>query len=216
MVFARKNSHYESLTGIGFEANVNEAMNNQTNTEFSAGHLTMNTTFAYLLPTMRTHRVKSLLVIALIIVLSNVLIAQNGSSVTQSVTIEVKPISKLAVTGNPNALIITDATAGSALNAVSDNNTKYNMLTNMDNMKIVASIDNKMPDGTKLMVKLGSTKGSSTGVIDLSNALTPVDVVTGINKGSENNQSIEYTFAANADVGQIQSQSRTITLTLTN
>ncbi|MBI3579472.1 MAG: hypothetical protein HY089_08720 [Ignavibacteriales bacterium] len=86
-------------------------MKNQTHTEFSDGHLTMNTTFAYLLPSMRTHRVKSLFVIALIIVLSNVLVAQNGSSVTQSVTIEVKPISKLAVTGNPNALIISDATA---------------------------------------------------------------------------------------------------------
>lgn len=191
-------------------------MKTQTHTEFSDGHLTMHTTFAYLLPAMRTHRFKILSVFALIVVLSNALLAQNGSSVTQSVTIEVKPISKLAVSGNPNAMIINDATAGAQLTAVSDNNTKYSMLTNMDNMKIVASIDNKMPDGTKLMVKLGSTKGSSTGVIDLSNALTPVDVVTGINKGSENNQSIVYTFAANADVGQIQSQSRTITLTLTN
>lgn len=191
-------------------------MKNQIQTKFNEEPLTMKTTFANILPFMRPFPLKSIVVLILIAVLNNVLLAQNGNSVTQSVTIEVKPISKLAVSGNPNALVINDANAGSELTAVSDNNTKYSMLTNMDNMKIVASIDNKMPDGTKLMIKLGSTKGSSTGDIDLSSALTPVDVVTGINKGSENNQSIIYTFAAYANVGQIESQSRTITLTLTN
>lgn len=191
-------------------------MENKTQTKFNEEPLTMKTTFAYLLQTMRTSLPKSLIILILTFVLNTILLAQEGSSVTQSVTIEVKPISKLAVTGNPNALVINNAIAGSELNAVSDNNTKYSMLTNMDNMKIVASIDNAMPDGTKLMIKLGSTKGNSAGIIDLSNALTPVDVVTGIGKGSENSQSIVYTFAANANVGQIESQSRNITLTLTN
>jgi hypothetical protein len=99
---------------------------------------------------------------------------------------------------------------------VSDENTKYSLVTNIDNMKIVASISDRMPAGTKLMIKLASSKAASVGLVDLSNALTPVDVVRSIRKGSDVDQSISYTFAANAEVDDIPSQSRVITLTLTN
>ena len=90
------------------------------------------------------------------------------------------------------------------------------MLTNLENMKIVASINNPMPSGTRLMMKLSSTQGVSSGLVDISGALAPVNVVTGIGRGSESNQRITYTFAANASVGEIDSESRTITLTLTD
>jgi hypothetical protein len=143
--------------------------------------------------------------------------AQSGnSSVTQSLTIEVKPITRLTVTGNPNPLIISDAVPGSNLSSVSDENTKYSLITNLDNMKIVASINDRMPAGTKLMVKLSSSKAASTGLVDLSGALSPVDVVTGLSKASDMNQSISYTFAANSDVYEIPTQTRVVTLTLTN
>lgn len=156
-------------------------------------------------------------ILLLAIAASSCLEAQSdGSSVTQSVTIEVKPITKISVSGSPNPLIISDAVAGSELTSVSDASTKYSLTTNLDNMKIVASISDRMPTGTKLMVSLSSRKGSSVGLVDLSGALTPVDVVTGISKCSEVNQSINYTFAANADVSQIPTQSRVVTLTLTN
>jgi hypothetical protein len=156
-------------------------------------------------------------IILLAIATSGSLVAQSGgSSVTQSVTIEVKPISKISVTGNPNSLIISDAVPGSGLSSVSDANTKYSLTTNLDNMKIVASINDKMPAGTSLMVKLSSSKAASVGMVDLSSAVTPVDVVTGISKCSEQNQSISYTFAANADVSEIPTQNRIVTLTLTN
>jgi hypothetical protein len=143
--------------------------------------------------------------------------AQAGnSSVTQTVTIEVKPITRLSVTGNPSPLIIDDAVPGSGLLAVSDENTKYSLTTNLDNMKIVASINDRMPAGTELMVKLSSSKAASMGLIDLSGALSPVDVVTGLNKASELNQSISYTFAADSHIYDIPTQTRVITLTLTN
>jgi hypothetical protein len=143
--------------------------------------------------------------------------AQVGkSSVTQTLTIEVKPITSLSVTGNPSPLIINGAVPGSGLLAVSDENTKYSLTTNLDNMKIVASINNRMPAGTKLMVKLSSSKAASMGLIDLSGALSPVDVVTGLRKASDVNQSISYTFAANPDVYEIPNQTRVVTLTLTN
>lgn len=143
-------------------------------------------------------------------------LAQTGSSVVQTLTVEVRPITKIAVSGNPGALYITDANAGSEDLSVSDNNSKYSMMTNLDNMKIVASINSPMPVGTHLMVKLGSSKGLSNGFVDVSNAMSPVDVVSGLGKGSDLDQTITYTFAANASVGQIDADARVVTLTLTN
>ncbi len=139
-----------------------------------------------------------------------------NSSVTQSLTIEVKPITRLSVTGNPSPLIISDTVPGSDLSSVNDENTKYSVTTNLDNMKIVASINDRMPPGTKLMLKLSSSKAASAGLVDVSGAVSPVDVVTGLSRASEMNQSISYTFAANSDVIEIPTQTRVVTLTLTN
>lgn len=167
-------------------------------------------------PTNRFSNVSNTMVL-LVLISTATLWAQDGNSrVTQTVTIEVKPIARLSVTGNPSPLIINDAVPGSDLLSVSDENTKYSLTTNLDNMKIVASINDKMPAGTRLMVKLSSSKAASTGLVDLSGALNPVDVVTGLSKASDMNQSISYTFAANSDVYEIPTQTRVVTLTLTN
>ncbi|MBF8296371.1 MAG: hypothetical protein HW389_2916 [Bacteroidetes bacterium] len=163
---------------------------------------------------MRPPSIRLSLAICLLIPL--VALAQTGSSVVQTLNIEVKPITKIAVSGNPGALYITDASAGSDVLSVSDNNSNYSMMTNLDNMKIVASINNPMPEGTRLMMKLESSKGSSNGFVDVSSAMSPVEVVTALGKGSDLNQSITYTFAANASIGQINVDSRVVTLTLTN
>jgi len=58
--------------------------------------------------------------------------------------------------------------------------------------------------------------GSSAGKIEISNALSPVDAVTGIGKGRAGDQSIVYTFEADADRQTLSAESRTIILTLTN
>ncbi|MDP2887084.1 MAG: hypothetical protein Q8P51_18920 [Ignavibacteria bacterium] len=163
---------------------------------------------------MRPPSIRLSLAICLLIPL--VALAQTGSSVVQTLNIEVKPITKIAVSGNPGALYITDASAGSDVLSVSDNNSNYSMMTNLDNMKIVASINNPMPEGTRLMMRLESSKGSSNGFVDVSSAMSPVEVVTALGKGSDLNQSITYTFAANASIGQINVDSRVVTLTLTN
>jgi hypothetical protein len=152
----------------------------------------------------------------LLLCLPIVALAQTNSSVTQSVTVEVRAITQIAVTGSPGPLFVTDMGPGSDALTVSDNSTKYSMLTNLENMKIVASINGPMPQGTRLMVKLETSAGLSNGFVDVSNASAPVDVVTGINKGSDRNQSITYAFAADPSVTQVNSDSRIVTLTLTN
>jgi hypothetical protein len=151
----------------------------------------------------------------LLLCLPVVSLAQSSSSVTQSVTVEVRPLTQIAVSGNPGPLFVTDIGAGESL-TVSDNSTKYSMLTNLENMKIVASINGPMPLGTRLMMKMETSAGQSNGFVDVSNASTPVDLVTGISKGSDRNQSITYAFSADPSVTQVNLDSRVVTLTLTN
>jgi hypothetical protein len=162
--------------------------------------------------TITSTKILLLLLLCLPIVAS----AQTTCSVSQTVTVEVRPITKIAVTGNPGPLFVTDIGSGSDAITVTDNSTKYSMLTNLENMKIVASINGPMPQGTKLMVKLETSAGLSNGFVDVSSASTPVDVVTGIGKGSDHNQSITYAFAADPSVTQVNTDSRIVTLTLTN
>jgi len=141
--------------------------------------------------------------------------AQQGASVQQIVTVEVKPIAKLVVSGDPATMVVTDAEAGLEPAMVTDERTRYSMVTNLDQMKIVASIDRPMPRGTRLLVALGSSSGVSAGLVDISSASSPVTVVAGISRGSDVNQPIRYAFTADASVGQLAAESRTITLTLT-
>ena len=155
--------------------------------------------------------------LVLLSILSTTLLAQtNSSSAIQLVTLEVKPISKISVSGNPGPLVIRNTTSFSDVYSISDENTTYSLITNVDNMKIVASINNRMPEGTRLMLKVANNRAASAGQVDVSNALTPVDVVTGIGKGKDVDQSISYTFIADADVLEVPAQSRTLILTLTN
>jgi len=134
----------------------------------------------------------------------------------QSVSLEVRAVTKIAVSGNPGSLILSDAVAGSSVMSAEDQSTSYSVTTNLDNMKIVVSIDSPMPAGTRLMMNVASARGVSTGLVDISNATSPIDAVTGISRGSESAQPISYVFAADASVGSVPTQSRTITLTLTN
>ena len=143
-------------------------------------------------------------------------LAQGGSSASQILTIEVKPITKISVSGNPGALIVTEAIPGVDFSSISDENSNYSMTTNLENMKIVASINAPMSQGTRLMINLNSSKGISAGTVDISNALTPVNVVTGITRTNDQNQTIKYVFAADVRIGEIEAGFRTITLTLTD
>ena len=142
--------------------------------------------------------------------------AQNGSVATQTVTVEVKPITKITISGSPEALVINSGVAWPELTSVDDNSTRYSITTNLENTKIVASISDRMPAGTKLLISLGSVKGVSAGTVDLSDATEPVSVVAGIGRGNDPAQPIRYTFAADASVGTIESDSRVVTLTLTD
>ena len=142
---------------------------------------------------------------------STITVAQTGKAI-QTLTLEVRPTMRLTVSGNPQALMATDE--GTDPSTVMDKSTRYDLLTNLEHLKIVASISHSMPPGTQLMIHLASTRGISLGMVDVSHALSPVEVVTGIGKGTERDQAITYVFAVNRAARIVDTDSRVVVLTL--
>ncbi len=152
----------------------------------------------------------------LMIGLSSGLMAQSAN---QNVTVNVNPVNKIAVSGDPSPLVISSATPGlDLLTAVTDNTTNYSITQNVGGtLKITAEVDAALTAGYALELELASSKGTSSGIVDISNATagSAVDVVSAIAMGADANQSITYTFSAIATAGTL-SASRLVTLTLTN
>ena len=146
--------------------------------------------------------------------------AKAQASATQTLTLAVNAVYKIATSGNPAPLTISTGTAGSDnLTPVADNSTTYSITQNFGNtVKITANLDAALPAGYTLTMALGSTKGTSAGSVDISNATSgsAVNVVTAIQKGADAAQSINYTFSAHASAGTMSSTSKMVTLTLTN
>ena len=142
------------------------------------------------------------------------------ATATQTVSLAVNAVYKIAVTGNPGGLTITDGTAGTnALTTVSDNTTRYSITQNVaGTVKVTANLDAALSAGYTLQMNLASTKGTSAGTVDVS-ATSPgsaVNVVSAIGMGADATQMITYTFGANASAGTLLSTNKVVTLTLTN
>ncbi len=165
---------------------------------------------------------KQILVTLALVVLSSILIetAFAQATATQSVSLTVNTVYKISTSGNPGALTVSTGTAGTdALSSVSDNTTTYSITQNFGNtVKITANLDAALASGYTLQLNLASTKGTSAGSVDISNATSAsaVNVVTAIAKGADASQAISYTFSALASAGTLSSTSKTVTLTLTN
>lgn len=146
--------------------------------------------------------------------------AMAQATANQTVTLAVSAVYKISTSGDPGALTISNGTAGvDALTPATDNSTTYSITQNVANtVKITAHMDAAMPAGYTLMLSLASTKGTSAGSVDISNATSgsAVDIVTAINRGADAGQAIGYSFSANASAGTLSSTTRTVTLTLTN
>ena len=139
--------------------------------------------------------------------------AYAADNTSQTVTYEVQAINEITVSGNPGALVISTATAGSEPDAATDATTSYSVTTNGTNKRITGSIDTAMPANTALLVSLTApTGGSSAGQVTLST--TAQDLVTGISTLAESGLTISYEFTANAAAGVVASSTKTVTLTV--
>jgi hypothetical protein len=163
----------------------------------------------------------SIVIIALVALSSFVFEASFAqATANQNLTLAVNTIYKIATSGNPGALTISTGTAGTdALTSVSDASTTYSMTQNFGNtVKITANLDAVLTAGYQLQINLASSKGTSAGTVDISNATSAsaATVVSAIAKGADAGKAITYTFSANASAGTLTSTAKVVTLTITN
>lgn len=141
--------------------------------------------------------------------------ATAGNTATQTVTYQVAAINEAAISGDPESLIISTATAGSEPDEVSDATTTYAVTTNGNNKKITGRIDSNMPEGTTLKINLTAPEGA-TSQGDQVLSTMDTDLVTGISKKKGSSLTITYTFSATVEAGVVASDSKTVTLTITS
>lgn len=154
---------------------------------------------------------KSLSIAALALALTAA--AGEASAQQQTVTFSIDPINQMSVSGNPGALTINAATAGSAPTSVSDASTTWAITTNQTGTKVTAAIDQAMPANVTLRVSLAApSNASSAGAVPLTTSAA--DVVTGITKLSESGKVITYTLSATAAADVVANASRTVTYTV--
>ena len=140
-----------------------------------------------------------------------------GDSDTQTVGYEVSAINEIAVSGNPGAMNVSAATAGSEPDAVTDTSTSYAITTNCasDGKRITAVLDSAMPSGTTLKITLAAPAGAtSEGEITLTDSAQ--DVVTVIDGVASSGHQISYELDATVAAGVVASANKTVTLTIVN
>lgn len=139
-----------------------------------------------------------------------------ASSTTQVVTFEVKAINEISVSGGATVTVDT-ATAGSDPTDGTDATTTYNITTNESNKKITGEITTggNMPTGLTLTANLTPPPGASASTKSLSSG-TAEDLVTGITQVKGSSLGITYTLSATLAAGVVASDTRTVTLTLTD
>lgn len=118
------------------------------------------------------------------------------------------------VSGDPGALIVNTADAGSQPYTVMDASTSYSIDITTTGKKITGAIDTAMPAGTYLRIILAAPSGAvSTGQIALS--VTAQDLVTGLTAGmNESGLGITYEFSASVEAGVVPAASKTVTFTI--
>jgi hypothetical protein len=138
-----------------------------------------------------TPRLKNPIAIVLFLLVVLTAIASLGA-------FEIKPLSFISVNTGSNRFLVFHSKMVER---------HYNLSTYSQNWKIIASIDEPMPARTKLLIQVSSKKGTSLGIVDLSDG-TPKNVVVGYGKVVETDQNISCTVISGTRLG------RTVTLNL--
>jgi hypothetical protein len=160
---------------------------------------------------------KLTIILALVVVVlftAQSVFAQTGTT-SQNLSLEVKAIYKIGVSGDPAALIVQNATAGSGPDAATNATTTYSV-THLSSAvaKIVGTLDSNVPANTTLTVNLGAPAGAtSAGALSLSTV--GVQLVSNIANGSSSGNTIGYSFSATTGAA-VGTATRVVTFTISN
>lgn len=136
-----------------------------------------------------------------------------ATTATATVTFTIGSIDSITVSGNPAALTINAAVAGSAPTSATDATTTYAVTTNNTARRVTGAIDTVMPTGVTLSVNLGAPTGAtSAGAVALTT--TAQALVTAIANIAQGSLTITYTLAATVSAAQAGPLTRTVTYTV--
>jgi len=136
-----------------------------------------------------------------------------------NVVITVNSISLLAVSGGDVNLTVSTATPGSDLDAATDNSTTLLWTTNQNGRKVTVALNTAYSAGITLEVQasgisgFGSNTGTALGNITIGT--TASDVINTISRTFAH-CTLTYTATASVSAGNIASESRQVTYTITN
>jgi hypothetical protein len=120
----------------------------------------------------------------------------------------------VTIGGNPAALTVTNAIAGSEPIVVSSS-TSFTVTTPPANRtyKITAQLASALPAGVSLIATMTAPAGAtSVGPVTLST--TAQDMVTGFGRNLNYTGTITYQLVATASAGVVSTQTRNVTLTI--
>ena len=120
----------------------------------------------------------------------------------------------ISVAGNPAALTVTNAIAGSEPIVVSSS-TSFTITTPPPNRtyKVTAQLASALPAGVSIVATMTAPAGATAvGAVTLST--TAQDMVTGLGRNVTFTGTITYQLVATASAGVVSSQTRNVTLTI--
>jgi hypothetical protein len=156
---------------------------------------------------------RTILLAAIVLLVTGNILAQ-GNSATQVIILGVEPVTRLEVSAQSGPLVVR--WTKDAPGAPSDAGTGCSFLSNVDQVKISASIGAPLPEGIRLRMRFESTLGLSRGDVDISSPEMPSDLLTGIRRGAATGRLTVYALSPDNTIRDLPERSRTIVLTVTN
>jgi hypothetical protein len=131
-----------------------------------------------------------------------------AQSATQTLHIEIRPISRLAVTG---ALTFTLPSRSGTASVVASSAT-YAITTNEDNRRILVAIDEAMPAGASLRMRMTTPSGTAGEELTLSTE--PQTAVAGISRLNAKDLGIDFALVIGDRAVIPAATTRTVKVTL--
>lgn len=139
--------------------------------------------------------------------------ATYAQTAIQRVTFQVTSVSRIAVSGTPQPLVVSTATPGQQPAPVVASGGTYSITTNETNRKITAAVDQDLPAGVTLEVALAAP-AAATSVGSVALSTTGADVVTDIATVNATSLPITYRLIANTTVEMPSAETRVVTFTI--
>ena len=122
----------------------------------------------------------------------------------------------LTVSGSPPPFVVSAAIAGNQPTSLSSTLSYFVKAKHpAGSQRIAAQLDSPMPAGTTLTLSMVAPPSAiSMGAVSLD--MTPRDILISVDKENGNTYGMTYVFSATVAAGVVPSQTRTVTLTMSN